>query len=403
MDWEGKCTFATPGIYDFESTSMFKEPPGIYSNNLDYTKYEVIVEGTPTDKTTSASGENQTEAMLNGSINPQGGAVEYHFEYEGPGITGKQSTASTTLSAADFTSHVVTKTVTGLQPGMTYKFELVATYGAGKTPVSGGLEQVTTHAATAPAVATLVAEGIKETTATLKGTVNPGGEATEYFFEYGTDTNYAQKTGKVTLPASGRSQAVSAAVNGLTVGTEYHFRLVAENKHGPEEGLDQSFKTMSAPSKEPSKEPSPTPTPTPSPTGGIPTAIASSSPLSGQPQAEPAPGPPFGSVKLASTQHSPAVHGNVDVSQSGAGGRLEVTLLTTTASLAKVGHSSKVRIGRFLRSSLQAGAVSFTAPLTAKAKAALRRHKRLALSVRIVLTPLAGAPETVSRSIVLRG
>lgn len=403
-NWEGKCTFATPGTYKFESATMFKEPPGLYSNNIDYTKYEVLVGGTPTDITTSASGEAQTEATLNGSINPQGNTtVEYHFEYEGPGITGKQSTASTTLSAADFTSHVVTKAVTGLQPGMTYKFELVATYGAGKTPVSGGLEQFTTHAATAPAVATLAAEGVKETAATLKGTVNPGGEATEYFFEYGTDTSYAQKTGKATLPASGRSQAVSVAVNGLTVGTEYHFRLVAENKHGPEKGLDQSFKTMSASSKEPTQGTSPTPTPTLSPTGGNPTAMTSSSPLSGQPRAEPAPGSPFGSVKLASTQHSPAVHGTVDISGVGAGGRLEVTLLTTTASLAKAGHSSKVRIGRFLRSSLQAGVVSFTVPLTAKAKVALRRHKHLALSVRIVLTPLAGAPETVSRNIVLRG
>ena len=153
--------------------------------------------------------------------------------------------------------------VTGLEPGMTYHFLLVATYGVGKT-VSGATTQMfTTDAVTAPTATTLAAEGFKETEATLKGTVNPGGEATEYFFEYGTGTGYGQKTEKATLLASGGNQGVSATLKGLTPGTEYHFRLVAKNKQGPAEGLDHSFKTMSPPTKAhrpknlPRKRPSP--------------------------------------------------------------------------------------------------------------------------------------------------
>ena len=140
----------------------------------------------------------------------------------------------------------------------------------------------TTHAVTAPTATTLAAEGFKETEATLKGTVNPGGEATEYFFEYGTDTDYGQKTEKATLSASGGNQGVSATLKGLTPGTEYHFRLVAKNKQGPAEGLDHSFKTMSPPTKEPTKEPpAKEPSPTPTPTGGNPTATTSTQPSGG--------------------------------------------------------------------------------------------------------------------------
>ncbi len=46
--------------------------------------------------------------------------------------------------------------------------------------------------------------------------------------------------------------------------------------------------------------------------------------------------------------------------------------------------------------------VSFAVPLAAKARSALRAHKRLALTVQIVITPNHGAAVTVSRSIVLR-
>ena len=125
-------------------------------------------------------------------------------------MTGKQSTPTATLSAADFTSHSVSAQVTSLQPGMTYHFLLVATYGAAKTVTGATTQTLTTHAVTAPTATTLAAEGFKETEATLKGTVNPGGEATEYFFEYGTDTHYGQKTEKATLLASGGNQTVSA-------------------------------------------------------------------------------------------------------------------------------------------------------------------------------------------------
>jgi len=95
------------------------------------------------------------------------------------------------------------------------------------------------------------------------------------------------------------------------------------------------------------------------------------------------------------------VHGSIKVSQAGAGARLEVSLLAARASLAKAGHSPQARVGRLVRSSLQAGSVSFSVPLSAKGKAALRRHRRLALTVKIKLTPQHGAAVTFTRNIVV--
>jgi hypothetical protein len=106
-------------------------------------------------------------------------------------------------------------------------------------------------------------------------------------------------------------------------------------------------------------------------------------------------------LKLASGQHGPSVHGSIDVSSVGAGDRLEVALLASGASLAKVHRPSSVRVGRYVRSSVRAGVVSFAVPLTARGRSALHRRGRLALTVRIVLTQAAGAPVTVTRSLVL--
>jgi plastocyanin len=106
-------------------------------------------------------------------------------------------------------------------------------------------------------------------------------------------------------------------------------------------------------------------------------------------------------LKVASSQHGSTVRGQVKVSQFGAGGRLEVGLFTTDASLAKTGHPAQVRVGRLVRSSVPGGTVSFTVPLDAQAKHALRRHQRLTLTVKVTLTPQHGAAVTITRVVVV--
>ncbi len=134
-----------------------------------------------------------------------------------------------------------------------------------------------------------------------------------------------------------------------------------------------------------------TPTTTTPTTPTTPSETGSGSPLEGGSKA----------LKLAGGQHGSTVRGSIKVSRAGSGGRLEVGLFAAGALVAKTGHSKQVRVGRLLRSSLKTGSVSFSASLTAKGKAALRRRRRLALTVKITLTPLHGAAVTITRGVVM--
>jgi hypothetical protein len=105
-------------------------------------------------------------------------------------------------------------------------------------------------------------------------------------------------------------------------------------------------------------------------------------------------------VKVAKSQHGGSVKGSLNLSKAAAGDRLEVDLLAQSAFLAKAKHSTRVRVGRYVRSSLSAGKLSFSVKLNAKARRAIKRHHKLALTVEIVLTPASGEALTITRSVV---
>jgi hypothetical protein len=107
------------------------------------------------------------------------------------------------------------------------------------------------------------------------------------------------------------------------------------------------------------------------------------------------------SVKVASSQHGRSVRGSVAISQAGEGGSLEVDLLVKSASLASGGHATQVRVGKLVLSHLRAGKVAFSVPLNSRARGALRRHRRVALSARFVVRPVSGSTVTLTRSVVL--
>jgi hypothetical protein len=110
--------------------------------------------------------------------------------------------------------------------------------------------------------------------------------------------------------------------------------------------------------------------------------------------------PLSGAPRISSSQRGSTVKGSLEVSKAGGGDRLEVDLIATTASLAKAGHATQV-VGRFTSASLSAGQRSFSVKLDAEAKRALKRHHRLALKVKITLTPVNGEATSVTRSVTL--
>ncbi|HEY5976701.1 MAG TPA: hypothetical protein VIT85_02495 [Solirubrobacterales bacterium] len=114
-------------------------------------------------------------------------------------------------------------------------------------PAMTGTANVTGSGPQPPTVSTGSAASVTDTQATLKGTVNPNGLETEYFFEYGTTATYDQITGKTTVPAGASPVNASASISGLTANTTYHFQLVAENDGGTTEGGDKTFTTPAPP------------------------------------------------------------------------------------------------------------------------------------------------------------
>jgi hypothetical protein len=269
-------------------------------------------------------------------------------------------------------------------------------YGAGQT-VSGGPESFMTPAAAKPVVGTLAASAVKDTEVTLNGKVDPeGGAESEYFFEWGAGSgaSYEHTTKVVTLPSDGAEHAVSATVTGLSPSSEYHFRLVAENELGSNQGNDLKFTTISTPTKEPVQEPPVTePSPPSTSTGGSPPAGSGGPPPSGQPETGPASGPLLKSVQLASTQHGGKVHGSLVVSPAGSGGRLQIELLAKGAAAP---------VGKLVRPSLQMGKLSFALKLSGGGKATLRREGHLGLTVKITLTPPKGTAVTITRAVTVR-
>ena len=102
-------------------------------------------------------------------------------------------------------------------------------------------------AASNPGATTNAPSSIGPTTAHLNGTVNPNGQATTWYFEFGTTTSYGTKTTALSAGSGTKSVNESSALTGLSGGTTYHFRIVASNASGTSFGADQTLATIAPP------------------------------------------------------------------------------------------------------------------------------------------------------------
>ncbi len=123
---------------------------------------------------------------------------------------------------------------TGHDPGMRLRLLPALTTLLVALPASSALA--------APNANTGNATGVTATTATLNGSVNPKGAATNGYFQYGTSTAYASRTPGQPLGNSKGAVAISATVTQLTPDTVYHYRAVG-NGAGTTFGADRTFRT----------------------------------------------------------------------------------------------------------------------------------------------------------------
>jgi hypothetical protein len=193
--------------------------------------------GRPKVTTEAASSVTQIEATLNGIVNPNGVATNYDFEY---GLTTSYGTKTTEVSAGSGMSSLKgSQAITGLTASTTYHFRMVATNGNGTTEGADRVFSTTGK----PTVETKPATGVTATGATLKGTVNPRGTETKYYFEYGVTEAYGTKTAEVSAGSGVSGVEESTAISGLAENTTYHYRVVATNSFGTAEGKDLTFRT----------------------------------------------------------------------------------------------------------------------------------------------------------------
>jgi hypothetical protein len=191
--------------------------------------------------TNPASDAKTTSAILHGNLNPLAFATIYWFEYGTTEAYGAKVPLIPESIGSGLSNVLVEQAITSLKEGTRYHFRVVAESLAGKSVGKDGsiktlqLSVATTEAATA----------IGSTQATLNGTVNPEGSETTYYFEYGTTEAYGTKIPLTpTSVGSGtKNVAVSQTPTGLSKGTEYHFRVVAESEAGISKGLDKTFTT----------------------------------------------------------------------------------------------------------------------------------------------------------------
>ena len=195
----------------------------------------------PAVVTGPATNVTVTSATLNGSVDPNGRATTWYFEYGTS--TGYGSKTAAKNAGAGTSTTAVSAPVSSLTRGRVYHYRLVATSDAGTTR---GADQTFSTTA-APTVVTAAASSIAPTSARLNGTVTANGQATNWYFEYGTSTSYGSKTAAKSAGSGTSSVKVSASLTRLKTTTTYHYRLVATNGSGTTFGADRTFSTSLPP------------------------------------------------------------------------------------------------------------------------------------------------------------
>jgi DNA-binding beta-propeller fold protein YncE len=214
----------------------------------------------PNVTTEAATAVEEIAANLNGTVDPDGGGevTECEFEYvetaayepsaSNPYAAGERSSCSPT---PPYGSPATVSAQVSLAPHTTYHYRLVAANANGiKGP---GEDQTFTTLGTPVVEADSEQATVSGVNATLKAEIDPFGLDTTCQVQFITEPNFQSSgwAGAVTAPCSSAelgpafgNQSVLARLEGLKVGTTYHYRFLAANSAGQTEGSDGTFITF---------------------------------------------------------------------------------------------------------------------------------------------------------------
>ena len=175
-------------------------------------------------------------ARLNGLANPSGSPTLAWFEW-GTSLAYENATPPQSVgSGSNFVGF--SNVLVGLISGTEYHFRTLASNAFG---LAAGPGQTFNLNNQRPVVTTLAADQKSTNSAQLRGQVNPRAWPTTAWFEWGTDTNYGNLIGMQDVGQGSSVSNLNVVLEGLMVGPNYHYRLMATNAFGAGYGADQTF------------------------------------------------------------------------------------------------------------------------------------------------------------------
>jgi hypothetical protein len=195
----------------------------------------------PEATTEAPTSVTDTSATLNGSVNPEGLASTYQFQYGTSTSYGSVTPATPGAVGSDSTSHHLSAELAGLTPGATYHYRIAASNANGT--VYGVDQTIYVHAP--PTVVTNRVAFARQHSLELAVGIDPHGLDTHFEVEYGPTAEYGSHTASTDLGAGGETATGNIELKSLELGTTYHYRVVATNADGTVYGTDRVASTAS--------------------------------------------------------------------------------------------------------------------------------------------------------------
>jgi streptogramin lyase len=191
-------------------------------------------------------------ATVRGEVNPEGTEASGYFEYGlcpgspcVPGVGGYTSKTEAVPVGKGTDNVKVEMPLSGLEPGRSYRYRLVAHNGNGVLPGTEG--RFTLPEAPPPpgvSVATGGVSSVTQSTASVFGTVMPQGAEVTWGFEVGAEGGHTEAIAGGTLRAGANGiEPVTLDLSGLAPGVTYHYRVFATGEAGTVYGTEASFTT----------------------------------------------------------------------------------------------------------------------------------------------------------------